>query len=127
MFYEGVWVAVGTVLQYAYAASAGVVVAGVSSKHLPNHPLLVHVVVVASVVELSSVVVLSLQPNQPGVSQVLVDVVVNSVVVASDVVVSSRHPHQPGVLQVSVLVRVVLDVVLVVDGLVCVPFSNFHK
>ena len=51
------------------------------------------------------------------------------VVVGSLVVVSSRQPHQPGVLHVSVLVRddVVLVAVEVVDGLVCVPFSNFHK
>jgi hypothetical protein len=46
------------------------------------------------------------------------------------VVLSSRHPHQPGVLQVSVRVRVevvVGAVVVVVDGLVCVPFSNFQR
>lgn len=45
------------------------------------------------------------------------------------VVVSSRQPHHPGVLQVSVLVLedVVLVAVELVVGLVCVPFSNFHK
>jgi hypothetical protein len=56
-------------------------------------------------------------------------VVVVVVVVAAVVVDSSRHPHQPGVLQVSVRVRedVVGAVVVVVDGLVCVPFSNFQR
>ena len=61
-----------------------------------------------------NVVVLSLQPNQPGVLHVLVlvsevDVMMGTVdfVVAEAVVeVSSRHPHQPGVLQVSVRVLV---------------------
>lgn len=56
--------------------------------------------------------VLSLQPNQPGVLQVVVvaaDVLV-LVAVPVVVVVSSRHPHQPGVLHVSVLVRVLVDV-----------------
>ena len=55
------------------------------------------------------VVVGSLQPNQPGVWQVEVDVevvVVIADVVGLVVVVSSRHPHQPGVLHVSVRVRV---------------------
>jgi hypothetical protein len=46
-----------------------VVVAGTSSRHLPNQPLLVHVVVVvvcsADVVVVVAIV-LSLQPNQPG-------------------------------------------------------------
>lgn len=58
------------------------------------------------------VVVLSLQPNQPGVLHVVVvavDVVL-LVTVPVAVVVSSRHPHHPGVLQVSVLVRVLVDV-----------------
>lgn len=85
-------------------------------------------------------VVLSLQPNQPGVLHVLVldaevgvmmgsvDVVV--VVVAEAIVeVLSRHPHQPGVLQVSVLVLVrdvgaAVEVVVVV---VLVPSPNFHR
>jgi hypothetical protein len=67
---------------------------------------------------------LSLQPNQPGVSQVVVVVVVVSVVVVDvEVVVvvlvvtdvSSKHPHQPGVLQV--VVRV-LDVAVVLLELV---------
>jgi hypothetical protein len=83
-------------------------------------------------------IVLSLQPNQPGVLHVLVldsdvDVMMGSVdvVVAGAVVeVSSRQPHQPGVLQVSVLVLVrdvgvgADDVVVVV---VLVPSSNFQR
>jgi hypothetical protein len=53
------------------------------------------------------IVVGSLQPNQPGVLQVVVvNVLVIVVVEVVDVVVedSSRQPHQPGVLQVSVRV-----------------------
>lgn len=82
-------------------------------------------VVVIGAVEWNFVVlvVLSLHPNQPGVSHecvVLVEVVVvgkEVVVTAPDVVVSSKHPHHPGVLHVSVLVLVllaelVLDVVV---------------
>jgi hypothetical protein len=118
---------------------AGVVVAGMSSRHLPNHPLLVQVVVVGSldgvVVAVAVVVaeVVSLQPNQPGVSQVLVLLEVSDVLVLVDpvaVVLSSRQPHQPGVLQVSVRVRVedvVGAVLVVVDGFECVPFSNFQR
>jgi len=53
------------------------------------------------------------------------------VVVVGDVVVvvGSLQPNHPGVLQVSVLVEEVDvdDVVVVVLGFVCVPFSNFHK
>lgn len=66
--YNAVCVAVGSVRQYGYAAaSAGVVVGvGVGSRQRPNQPLLVQVVVVASLVELEPVVVLSLHPNQPG-------------------------------------------------------------
>jgi hypothetical protein len=78
--------------------------------------------------------VLSLQPNHPGVWQVLVLIeLLDEVVLVEDsvvVVLSSRHPHHPGVLQVSVLVLeevVVGAVVVVVEGFVCVPFSNFHK
>jgi hypothetical protein len=66
----------------------------------------------------------SLQPNQPGVLQVVVvRVLVIVVVEVVDVVVvdSSRQPHQPGVLQVSVRVcEVVLEetvVLLVVVSL----------
>ena len=68
-------------------------------------------------------VVSSLQPNHPGVRQVVVDEVeVVVVVVAVVVAVSSKQPHQPGVLQVAVRVFerkvdvfevVVLDVVVV--------------
>jgi len=59
----------------------------------------------------------SLQPNQPGVLQVEVDVVVvddDVVVVGPPVVLSSKQPHHPGVLQVSVrvLVDVEVDVML---------------
>ena len=86
--YEVVWVAVGSIRQYAAAASAAsacavsvavgavrqyacaasaVVVVGVGSRHRPNHPGLVQVVVVvASIVVVVSLVVLSLHPNQPG-------------------------------------------------------------
>jgi len=66
------------------------------------------------------VVVGSLQPNQPGVLQLVVVVEVLEVVVVEAVVVLSRQPHQPGVLQVVVLVLVVLvevvDVVVVVES-----------
>lgn len=64
----GVCVAVAAVRQYACAACAGVVV-DVGSRHRPNQPLLVQVVVVGSLVVVeSSLVVLSLHPNQPGYS-----------------------------------------------------------
>jgi hypothetical protein len=130
--------AIGVGRHIACPAIAGVVVAGVSSRHFPNQPLLVQVVVVGSldgVVEVVSAVVevLSLHPNQPGVSQVLVLVELLDVLVLVDavaVVLSSRQPHQPGVLHVSVRVRVevvVGAVVVVVDGLLCVPFSNFQR
>ena len=66
--YDGacVAVAVATVLQYA--ASAVVVVAvDVSSRHRPNQPLDVQVVVAEVLDEVVVVVVVSsLQPNQPG-------------------------------------------------------------
>ena len=59
----------------------------------------------------------SLQPNQPGVLQVVVVSVLVIVVVAvvdAVVVDSSRQPHQPGVLQVSVRVcEVVLEEIVV--------------
>lgn len=76
------------------------------------------------------VVVGSLHPNQPGVSQVVVEVVsVVLVLVAVPVVVvlSSKQPHQPGVLQV--LVRVcTFEVVVVVDVVVSDPLlsGNFQ-
>ena len=69
-----------------------------------------HGMALEDVVGLCEVVVVgSLHPNQPGVSQVVdVEVEVELVVVEVTLVVvdSSKHPHQPGVLQVSVLVRV---------------------
>jgi len=58
----------------------------------------------------SSVVSSSLQPNQPGVLQVVVVVDLSFVVVfvfdveVVVVVLSSRHPNQPGVSQVEVCV-----------------------
>jgi hypothetical protein len=69
--YGAVWVAVGAVRQYAYAASAEVVVVavGLGSRQRPNQPWLVHVVVVVAelvVVVVVSLVVWSLHPNQPG-------------------------------------------------------------
>lgn len=102
-----------------------------SSLH-PHHPGVKQVVLVGSCMDfvvvvdgavvcvfVVVVVVLSLQPNQPGVSQeCVVDVVVvgaDVVVTAPDVVVlSSKHPHQPGVLHVSVRV-LIFDVVVVLD------------
>jgi hypothetical protein len=135
---SAVCTAVGAGRHIACPAIAGVVVAGASSRHFPNQPLLVQVVVVGSldgvVVVVAAVVeVLSLHPNQPGVSQVLVLIEALDVLVLVDpvaVVLSSRQPHQPGVLQVSVRVRVevaVGAVAVVVDGLLCVPFSNFQR
>lgn len=60
------------------------------------------------------VVVGSLQPNQPGVLQVEVELATDvEEVVMVLVVVLSRHPHHPGVLQVDVRVLVV---VLVDEG-----------
>lgn len=66
------------------------------------------------------VVVGSLQPNQPGVLQVvvveidvLVLVLVLVLVIIVEVLDSSRQPHHPGVLQVVVRVRVEKDEVLV--------------
>lgn len=56
--------------------------------------------------------VLSLQPNHPGVSQVVDVMIVVDVVDGPEVVLSSRHPHHPGVLHVSVLVKVEVAVLL---------------
>lgn len=80
------------------------------------------------------VVVESLHPNHPGVSQVVLELelvlveLVDGVPVV--VVVSSKHPHQPGVLHVSVLVRVLEVAVDVLEILVevSVPLlsKNFH-
>ena len=58
----------------------------------------------------------SLQPNQPGVSQVEVLVVLVEVVVVSEVVVSSLQPHHPGVWHV--VVRVAEVVVLELEEVV---------
>ena len=78
------------------------------------------------VVVLLSVVVLSLQPNHPGVLQVDVEEDVVEVVVVTGVVLS-RQPHQPGVSQVDVRVRV--RVVAVVEGedvvVVSVPLLSY--
>jgi len=67
-----------------------------------------------AVVVVTVTLTVSLQPNHPGVAQLVVVkvVVMTGVEVALVVVESSRQPHQPGVLHVVVLVRV--DV-LVVD------------
>lgn len=81
----------GFVIVAGRQLEADVVVVVVSSRHLPNQPGVLHVVVVVVV-------------------EVVLDEVVEVVVV---LVVSSRQPHQPGVLQVEVLVRV-----LVVDDFV---------
>jgi hypothetical protein len=82
------------------------------------------VIVVVRVIVLGS-----LQPNQPGVLQVVVvSVLVIVVVEICDVVVvdSSRQPHQPGVLQVSVRVcEVVLEET--VDLLVVVSLLLLSK
>jgi hypothetical protein len=102
----------------AGAASDSLDVDVASSRHPQNRPGVSQVVlevveVVVVVVVTSSVVVLSLQPNQPGVSHVeVVDVDVEVVVVSSGVVVVdlSRQPHHPGVSHVVVLVRVLDDV-----------------
>lgn len=79
------------------------------------------VIVPEDLVAVVVVMVLSLQPNQPGVLQVLVLVVVVSLVVVVavplSVVDSSRQPHHPGVLQVSVRV-IVLEVELLSDVVV---------
>ena len=77
------------------------------------------------------VVVGSLHPNQPGVSQVEVEVEVVLVVEVTLVVVdSSKQPHQPGVLQVSVLVRVAeVEVGWLLVVVVSVPLlsKNFQR
>ena len=84
---------------------------------------------VAVVVEVDEVVVvLSLPPNQPGVSQVDVDLeLVVVLVVGPEVVLSSKQPHHPGVLQVSVLVRVDEEELLVlVIGSLPLLSKNFQ-
>lgn len=69
-----------------------------------------------SVVVVTVMFARSLQPNQPGLTQVVVVYVVVTTIWVEvvPVVLSSRQPHQPGVLQVDVLVYVVLVVVVVV-------------
>jgi hypothetical protein len=104
----------------------------VVSQHPQKLPGVSHVVVVVvlSVLDDDEVVVvvgvvLSLQPNQPGVLQVEVDVLVVVVVVAVPVVVSSKQPHQPGVLQVSVLVLVLVEEVELEVVVVSVPLLSY--
>lgn len=75
----------------------GVVIVGAGEADVDNEELVEVVVVVGS-----------LQPNQPGVSQLVeLELEDDDVVVLAlpEVVDSSRHPHHPGVLQVSVRVR----------------------
>ena len=85
---------------------------------------------------LSVAVFSSLQPNQPGVLQVDVDVdvvVTGTLVVGLEVVdvSSSRHPHHPGVLHVEVRLRVFVVVVDVDGGEVAVlllfPSTSFQS
>jgi len=73
--------------------------------------------VAGTVVVVTVTLTSSLQPNQPGVAQlVVVYVVVTTGVLDVVVVVSSRHPHHPGVLHV--VVRVLVFVVVVVEVVV---------
>jgi len=114
----------------------------VGSEH-PHHPgVLQDVVEVEDVCDvfvavgweeplLAVVAVLSLHPNQPGVSQVDVDevvVVLELVVLPEVVVVSSKHPHHPGVEQVEVrvLVRVEVEVAVVLLSLLF-PVTSFQR
>lgn len=94
-------------------------------------------VIVGGAVLDEEVVVGSLQPNQPGVSQVVGELLklelTENVVVVVDVVVvvSSRHPNHPGVRQVSVRVLVrdtEVLVALVALVVVSVPLlsKKFH-
>lgn len=96
----------------------------------PNQPRVSQVDVDVEVeVAMVVVVVGSLQPNQPGVSHVVVVAVVVEVTVIV-VVLSSRQPHHPGVLQVVVLVTVgEVVVVAVVVVVVSEPLllKNFHR
>lgn len=81
-------------------------------------------------VVVEAVVVTSLQPNQPGVLQVEVDVevvVIGRVVVASAVVLSSKQPHHPGVWHVAVLVLVAVDVLAVEVVELLFPSTSFHS
>jgi hypothetical protein len=85
------------------------------------------IVDVVDVVVISGSVVLSLHPNQPGVSQVDVDVVevVEVVVIVAVAVVLSKQPHQPGVSHVVVRVRVRVVVVAVDAVVVSVPLLSY--
>lgn len=93
-------------------------------------------VVMVAVTSCPFVDVGSLQPNQPGVWQVVVDdsgivCVCSSVVVVGGSlgfveVVGSLHPNQPGVSQVVVLVLVVVLVVVLVAVVVVVVVSSRH-
>jgi hypothetical protein len=76
---------------------------------------------------ISVVTVLSLQPNQPGVSHVVVAVVlvVVGVSVLVAVVVSSKQPHHPGVSQAAVLVCVVFVVVEDDEVIGSVPLLSY--
>jgi len=116
--------------------SRGVDVLIGSSSQPQNRPGVEHVVLDDVLVGMAGfvdvmvdvVVVLSLQPNQPGVRHVVVVIVVVMVAVevAVPVVVSSRHPHHPGVLHVSVRVRVLdVDDVEVDDVMGSVPLLSY--
>ena len=76
-------------------------------------------------------VVLSRQPNHPGVLHVDVELVVVVMLVLVAVpeveVVSSKQPHQPGVLQVSVRVLVRVDVDVAVVLWLLLPSTSFHS
>lgn len=63
----------------------------------------------ATCVDETVVVIGSLHPNHPGVSQVVVVVVLVDVVVVLAVVVLSRQPHHPGVSHVVVRVLVAVE------------------
>ena len=92
----------------------------------PNHPGVLQVDVDVVVVVGSVVVVvvvLSQQPNQPGVLHVDVEVDVVVETEVGPVVVVSKHPHQPGVSHVSVRVRVRVEVVDVCPDVVVVSVS----
>lgn len=90
--------------------------------------LQVDVEVADDVDESEVVVVLSLQPNHPGVLQVDVEDVDVDVVVDDSVVdvVVSKHPHHPGVSHVDVRVRVLVVLVEECDVVVVsVPFDSY--
>ena len=108
----------------------------------PNHPACVHdedlvdgvvdaaidlEVVCGMVVVVIVILTISLQPNHPGVAQLVVVYVVVTIgveVVCPVVVESSRQPHQPGVLHVVVLVLAVVVAVVVVDEVLSDPLLS---